>query len=204
MKRSQRIAIFASGSGSNTQRIAEYFDRTGLLEISAVYCNNPDAFVLERAKSLGIPSVLFNRDTFYNSRAILKDLKSRKINWIVLAGFLWLIPDYILKAFPQRIINIHPAILPSYGGKGMYGMKVHQAVIASGDAESGITIHYVNELYDEGDIIFQAKCTISKGDSAEVLASKIHELEYEHFPVIIGKLVGGVDRYGKWKMENGK
>jgi len=191
MNRSPRIAIFASGSGSNAQRIAEYFDGTGLLEISAVYCNNPDAFVLERAISLGIPSVVFNRDTFYNSKAILDDLKSREINWIVLAGFLWLIPDYILKAFPQRIINIHPALLPSYGGKGMYGMKVHQAVIASGDAESGITIHYVNEHYDEGDIIFQAKCAISKGDTAEVLASKIHELEYENFPVIIEKLIAG-------------
>ena len=191
MNISPRIAIFASGSGSNAQRIAEYFDGTGILEISAMYCNNPDAFVLKRAKSLSIPSVVFNRDTFYNSKAILEDLKSREINWIVLAGFLWLIPDYILKAFPQRIINIHPALLPSYGGKGMYGMKVHQAVIASGDAESGITIHYVNEHYDKGDIIFQAKCAISKGDTAEILASKIHELEYENFPVIIEKLISG-------------
>ena len=159
-----------------------------MLEISAIYCNNPDAFVLQRAESLGIPSVLFNRDTFYNSKTILDDLKSRETDWIVLAGFLWLIPESVLKAFPQRIINIHPALLPKYGGKGMYGMKVHQAVIAAGDAESGITIHYVNDKYDEGDIVFQAKCVINKGDTAEMLAGKIHELEYEHFPMVIEKL----------------
>jgi len=186
-----RIAIFASGSGSNAQRIAEYYAGKGLLEISAIYCNNPEAFVLERAKSLDIPSVLFNRDTFYNTKIILEDLKNREIDWIVLAGFLWLIPESILNAFPQRIINIHPALLPSYGGKGMYGMKIHQAVIAAGDSESGITIHYVNEKYDEGDIVFQARCSINKNDTPETLAAKIHELEYEHFPVVIGKLIAG-------------
>jgi phosphoribosylglycinamide formyltransferase-1 len=189
MKKIPRIAIFASGSGSNAQRIAEYFAGTGSLEISAIYCNNPDAFVLERAKSLEIPSVLFNRNTFYNSTTILEDLKSRETDWIVLAGFLWLIPDYILQAFPNKIVNIHPALLPKYGGKGMYGMKVHQAVIASGDPESWITIHFVNEHYDEGDIIFQARCIINRGDTSEMLAAKIHELEYEHFPVVIGKLL---------------
>ena len=186
-----RIAVFASGNGSNAQRIADYFAGTGLLEISAIYCNNPDAFVLQRAESLGIPSVLFNRDTFYNTKIILEDLKNRETDWIILAGFLWLIPESVLKAFPQRIINIHPALLPSYGGKGMYGMKVHQAVIAAGDAESGITIHYVNEKYDEGNIVFQARCVINKGDTAEILAAKIHELEYEHFPAVIGKLIDG-------------
>ena len=186
-----RIAVFASGNGSNAQRIADYFASSGLLEISAIYCNNPDAFVLQRAKSLKIPSVLFNRDTFYNTKIILEDLKSRETDWIVLAGFLWLIPESVLKAFPQRIINIHPALLPKYGGKGMYGIKVHQAVIAAGDAESGITVHYVNEKYDEGDIVFQSRCVINKGDTAEILAAKIHELEYEHFPVIIGKLIAG-------------
>jgi phosphoribosylglycinamide formyltransferase-1 len=191
MKKIPRIAIFASGSGSNAQRIAEYFAGIDLLEISAIYCNNPDAFVLERAKLLKIPSILFSRDTFYNSTAILEDLKSRETDWIVLAGFLWLIPDYILQVFPNRIINIHPALLPKYGGKGMYGMKVHQAVIASGDPESGITIHYVNEHYDEGDIIFQARCIINPGDTPEILTAKIHELEYEHFPAVIGKLVNG-------------
>ena len=191
MKAIPRIAIFASGSGSNAQRIAEYFAGKGLLEITAIYCNNPKAYVLERAKLLGIPSVLFDRDNFYNTTSILDDLKSRETDWIVLAGFLWLIPESILKAFPQRIINIHPALLPAFGGKGMFGMKVHQAVIASGDKESGITIHYVNEHYDEGNIVFQARCPISKEDTPEMLAAKIHELEYEHFPVVIGKLVGG-------------
>ena len=184
-----RIAIFASGSGSNAQRIAEYYAGKGLLEISAIYCNNPEAFVLERAKSLDIPSVLFNRDTFYNTKIILEDLKNREIDWIVLAGFLWLIPESILNAFPQRIINIHPALLPSYGGKGMYGMKIHQAVIAAGDSESGITIHYVNEKYDEGDIVFQARCSINKNDTPETLAAKIHELEYDNFPRVIETLI---------------
>lgn len=191
MKTPPRIALFASGSGSNAQHIVEYFAGTGLLEISAIYCNNPDAYVLERAKLLGIPAVLFNRDSFYNSTVMLDDLKKRKTDWIILAGFLWLIPDPVLKAFPQRIINIHPALLPEYGGKGMYGMKVHKAVIASGDKESGITIHYVNEHYDKGNIIFQAHCPINSQDTPEILAEKIHELEYEHFPVVIGKLVAG-------------
>jgi len=189
MKKIPRIAIFASGSGSNAQRIAEYFAGTGLLEISAIYCNNPNAFVLERARLSGIPSVLFNRDTFYNKSSVLDDLRTRGTDWIVLAGFLWLIPDYVLETFSQRIINIHPALLPSYGGKGMYGMRVHEAVIESGDRQSGITIHYVNEKYDEGDIIFQAKCQVHPGDTAEMLAAKIHELEYEHFPKVIEKLV---------------
>lgn len=189
MQTTTRIAIFASGSGSNAQRIAEYFKGKGLLEIAAIYCNNPEAFVLERAKNLGIPSVLFNRDTFYNSTAIWQDLKTREIDWIVLAGFLWLIPESVLKAFPERIINIHPALLPRYGGKGMYGMKVHEAVIAAGDSESGITIHFVNEKYDEGDVIFQTRCSINKDDTPEILAAKIHELEYEYFPNVIKDLI---------------
>jgi phosphoribosylglycinamide formyltransferase-1 len=189
MKTIPRIAIFASGSGSNAQRIAEFFDGKGLLEISAIYCNNPGAYVLERAKTAGIPSVLFNRNDFYNSSFILNDLKSRNIDWIILAGFLWLIPESILKAYPQRVINIHPALLPAYGGKGMFGMKVHESVIAAGEKESGITIHYVNEHYDKGDIIFQARCPINKEDTPEILAAKIHELEYMHFPKVIQELI---------------
>lgn len=194
MKTIPRIAIFASGSGSNAQRIAEFFDGKGLLEISAIYCNNPDVYVLERAKLLSIPSVLFSRNDFYHTTTVLDDLKNRKTDWIILAGFLWLIPGSILSAFPQRIINIHPALLPSYGGKGMYGMKVHESVIASGEKQSGITIHHVNELYDDGDIIFQATCQIQPGDTPEMLAAKIHELEYEYFPVVIGKLVCGAGK----------
>ena len=189
MKTFPRIAIFASGNGSNAQRIAEYFSGTGMLEIAAIYSNNPEAYVLEMAKLLGIPAVQFDKDTFNHSETILVDLKSRNVDWIVLAGFLWLIPDNIIKAFPNRIINIHPALLPKYGGKGMYGMKVHQTVIAAGDTESGITIHFVNEYYDEGNIIFQVTCPISSSDTPEMLAAKIHELEYTYFPKVIEKLV---------------
>ena len=189
MKSSPRIAVFASGNGSNAQRIADYFAGPEMPEIAAIYSNNPHAYVLERAKLLGIPSVLFNRDTFYTKTSVLEDLKSKDIDWIVLAGFLWLIPNYILNAFPQRIINIHPALLPAYGGKGMYGMKVHEAVIAAGDRQSGITIHHVNEQYDEGDIIFQATCQVRLGDTPEMLAAKIHELEYEHFPMVIERIL---------------
>jgi phosphoribosylglycinamide formyltransferase-1 len=191
MKTSPRIAVFASGSGSNAQRLAEYFSGSGVAEVSVIYCNNPDAYVLERARLLGIPAVLFNRDTFYNNTSVLDDLVSRQIDWIILAGFLWLIPGYILKSFPQRIINIHPALLPAYGGKGMYGMKVHNAVIAAGEKQSGITIHHVNEIYDKGDIIFQATCQVRPEDTPETLAARIHELEYEHFPSVIAKLVAG-------------
>ena len=189
MKTCPRLAVFASGSGSNAQRLAEYFAGSGLAEVSVIYCNNPDAYVLERARLLGIPAVLIKKDSFYHDISVLDDLKSREIDWVILAGFLWLVPDYILKAFPKRIINIHPALLPAYGGKGMYGMKVHQAVIAARETESGITIHYVNEKYDEGDIVFQAKCSIEKSDTPEVLAAKIHELEYEYFPSVVEKLI---------------
>ena len=192
MKTIPRIAVFASGSGSNAQRIAEYFSDKGVLEIAAIYCNNPGAYVLERAKLLGLPTVLFDRQAFYHSDTVLQDMREREVDWVILAGFLWLIPTNILAEFSGRIINIHPALLPAYGGKGMYGMKVHQAVIAAGDAESGITIHHVNEHYDEGDIIFQARCTIATDDTPELLASKIHELEYEHFPRVIQDLVAGV------------
>ena len=189
MKALPRIAIFASGNGSNAQRIAEYFRNGDILEISAIYCNNPKAFVLERAEKLGIPSVLFNRTTFFETEDVLTDLENRKTDWIVLAGFLWLIPGYLLESFPNRIINIHPALLPKYGGKGMYGAKVHEAVIASGEKESGISIHYVNANYDEGQIIFQAKFTLSKDESVSSLAEKVHLLEYEHYPKVICDLV---------------
>lgn len=191
MKTIPRIALFASGSGSNAQRLTEYFRNTGAGHISVIYCNKPEAYVLERARLLGIPAVLFNRDTFYSKTTVLEDLKNRDIDWVVLAGFVWLIPGYLLEAFPGRIINIHPALLPAYGGKGMYGMKVHQRVIADGNSESGITIHYINEKYDEGDIIFQATCPIVKSDTPEILAAKIHGLEYEHFPKVIEKIITG-------------
>jgi phosphoribosylglycinamide formyltransferase-1 len=184
-----RIAVFASGNGSNFKCIAEDFAGKKDFEIAVLYSNRTDAFALERASKLGIPSVVFNRNQFYNTSDILNDLHARRINWIVLAGFLWLVPETILRAYKNRIVNIHPALLPKYGGKGMYGMRVHEAVVAAGDKESGITIHLVNEHYDEGQIVFQAHCPVLPGDTAEDIARKIHLLEYEHFPRVIEELL---------------
>ncbi|MBE9491433.1 MAG: phosphoribosylglycinamide formyltransferase [Bacteroidetes bacterium] len=181
----KRIAIFASGNGTNAQRIAEYFsDHPGIL-ISIILSNKKEAYVLERAKKLDISTFIFDRDEFYNTKKVLKKLKKKKIDFIVLAGFLWLIPDYILKEYTGRIVNIHPALLPKYGGKGMYGERVHKAVIESGDKETGITIHLVNERYDEGEIIFRKKVAVVEDDTPDTIAEKIHRLEYKYFPVII-------------------
>ncbi|MCK9401052.1 MAG: phosphoribosylglycinamide formyltransferase [Bacteroidales bacterium] len=189
----KKIAVFASGSGTNAQNIAEYFLVVRDIRVSLVLANKPDAFVLERAKKLGIPSLVFTRKEFYESEVILDALQRNKIDFIVLAGFLWLIPDYLLKAFSRRIINIHPALLPKYGGKGMYGDKVHQAVIQSGDKQTGISIHYVNDHYDEGEIIFQDSFDILPEDTAESIAKKVHALEYLHFPRIIEETIRAVD-----------
>jgi phosphoribosylglycinamide formyltransferase 1 len=185
----KRIAIFASGNGSNFTSIADYFAGNNAVEIAVLYSNRPDAFALERAAKLGVPSVVFNRNQFYNTSDILNDLHARHIEWIVLAGFLWLVPETILRAYKDRIVNIHPALLPKYGGKGMYGIRVHEAVVAAGDKESGISIHMVNEHYDEGQLVFQARCPVLPGDTAEDVAKKIHLLEYEHFPREIEKLL---------------
>lgn len=184
----KKIAIFASGSGTNAERIAEYFDGHNVI-ITGIYSNNKDAYVLTRAKNLEIPAYTFSRYEFYQTPKILYQLLEDQVDLIVLAGFLWLVPSNILKRFSNRIINIHPALLPNYGGKGMYGTKVHEAVIKANEVESGITIHYVNEKYDEGEIIFQAKCNVEKTDTPNSLAKKIHQLEYEHFPVIIEKVL---------------
>lgn len=178
----KRIAIFASGSGSNAENIAQHFQSNAEVEISLILSNKKNAFVLERAKKLNIPSQTFTRADFYESHTIIDTLKSKNIDLIVLAGFLWLVPDSLVKAFPNAIMNIHPALLPNYGGKGMYGMNVHNAVIDNKEKESGITIHLVNEKYDDGETILQAKCWIDENDNAEDLAQKIHELEYEYFP----------------------
>jgi phosphoribosylglycinamide formyltransferase-1 len=185
-----RIAIFASGSGTNAQRITEYFrERSGPAVVELILSNRPDAFVLERARNLGISSVTFSREEFYDTSRIPDLLKEHAIDYLVLAGFLWLFPASLLKAYPGRILNIHPALLPGYGGKGMYGRKVHEAVISNHDKESGITVHMVNEKYDEGQIIFQAKCSIEESDTPESLAEKIHELEYRYFPEVIEKYI---------------
>jgi phosphoribosylglycinamide formyltransferase-1 len=181
-----RIAVFASGSGTNAQRITEYFrERPRFISVELILSNRKDAFVLERAKNLGVPSVTFSRQEFYESNLIPDLLKQYAIDYVVLAGFLWLVPDSVLKAFPDKILNIHPALLPAYGGKGMFGMRVHETVISQHDKESGITVHLVNSRYDEGNILFQAKCTISETETPESLAQKIHGLEYEYFPRVI-------------------
>ncbi|MFO7933287.1 MAG: phosphoribosylglycinamide formyltransferase [Bacteroidales bacterium] len=187
----KRIAIFASGSGTNAENLIRYFRTSPSGRVSLVLSNKPDARVIERARSLDVQTMVFNREQLYETGEVLKALKDNGIDFIVLAGFLWLIPHSVLEAYDGRIVNIHPALLPRYGGKGMYGRRVHEAVIASGDRESGISIHYVNPRYDEGDIIFQARCPVEPEDTPETLAEKIHALEYEHYPRVVEQLLEG-------------
>lgn len=181
----KNIAIFASGSGTNAQKIMEHFDANQKVNVTLILVNNADAGVIERAKKFNVPVRVFNRVEFSKSDVIVDVLKENQIDLVVLAGFLWLVPLNMVTAFPNSIINIHPALLPNYGGKGMYGDKVHEAVISAGDNESGITIHYVNEHYDDGAVIAQFKCAISKRDTPDSLAANIHKLEHQHFPVVI-------------------
>ena len=181
----KKIAIFASGSGSNAENIVRYFKDSDSVEVTMILTNNPSAGVLERGKRLDIPVVVFSRSNFSKTDTIVDLLKNNDIDWIILAGFLWLIPENLIRTFPDRIINIHPALLPRYGGKGMWGHHVHEAVLSAGEQESGITIHYVNERYDEGKIIFQARCSVTPDDTPATLGQKIHELEYRHFPETI-------------------
>jgi len=184
------IAIFASGAGSNARKIIEYFENKGLcIKVSLIVCNVPGAGVLDIAEEKGIPSLMINKSDFA-ANGYVESLKNAGIDFIVLAGFLWKVPEVLVRAYPKAIINIHPALLPKYGGKGMYGAHVHEAVIAVGEKESGITIHWVNEHYDEGAIIFQAKCSIDANDTATSLANKIHVLEHAHFAPTIEKLLG--------------
>lgn len=180
----KQIAIFASGSGSNAENIIRHFENNPDVNIKLVLCNKKDAYVLARAKNLGVPSVVFSKKQMEEGE-ILDLLKKEQIDFVVLAGFLLKVPDEIVAAYPERIVNIHPALLPSYGGKGMYGMKVHEAVVAAGEKESGITIHYVNEFFDSGTTIFQAKCEVLPTDTPEDVATKVHQLEYAHFPQVI-------------------
>ena len=181
----QRLAIFASGSGTNAENIIKYFSNHKDISVDLVITNNPDAYVIERAKTYNISCAVINRKDFYNSDNLTKVLADAEIDWIILAGFLWLIPEFLVSVFPNKIINIHPALLPKYGGKGMYGHRVHQSVFDNFEKETGITIHYVNEAYDEGQIIFQAKTSLGLKDTPDVIAQKIHELEYAHFPQVI-------------------
>ncbi len=187
---SKKIALFASGSGSNAQNIIEYFKGSTVFCFPIIVSNKADAFVHQRAENLGVPSFTFSKDSFINGDAVLKILTDYEIDYIVLAGFLLRIPDVLVQKYADKIINIHPSLLPKYGGKGMYGDKVHQAVKDAGDSESGITIHYINEHYDEGNIIVQYKCEISKDDTAESIAAKVHELEYVYYPKVIDQIWG--------------
>ena len=185
----KNIAIFASGSGTNAECISKYFEGNSEIRVGLILSNKPNAGVLERANNLNIPTTIFNRNTFYETDEIVDVLISEEIDLIVLAGFLWLVPENILKKYKNRIVNIHPALLPKYGGKGMYGHRVHQAVIDAGEKKSGITIHYVNEHYDEGQIIFQKEIDVLANDTPDQLASRIHDLEYEYFPKTIETVI---------------
>ncbi|AJR03042.1 phosphoribosylglycinamide formyltransferase [Siansivirga zeaxanthinifaciens] len=185
----KRIVIFASGSGTNAENLIKFFQNSDNASVIQVLTNNPHAKVLDRCKVLGVSALSFNRVAYSKTNDVLNILKASKPDLIVLAGFLWKFPEHILNEFPNKVINVHPALLPKFGGKGMYGIHVHNAVVENKETETGITIHYVNEFYDEGAIIFQAKCEVLKTDTADDVAAKIHELEMEHFPKVVEKLL---------------
>ena len=187
-KRKKNIVLFASGNGTNAENIIRYFQEKKTVNILEVLTNNPRAGVIERAKKQNIPVFVFNRETISAPSGLIDHLLNMETDFIVLAGFLWKIPAELIRQFPQKIINLHPALLPEFGGKGMYGLHVHEAVIAAGKKKSGITIHYVDEIYDNGKIIFQAETEVLETDTAESLAEKIHALEYRYFPEIIEKI----------------
>ena len=189
MKTPKKIVLFASGSGSNVENIATFFKEEPSVVISGVMCNNPGAGVVDRCRRLKLPLFCFNRPAMEQGEGLAGLIEALKPDLIVLAGFLWKIPEWLVKAHPNRIVNIHPALLPKFGGKGMYGMHGHRAVVESGEAESGITIHFVNEAYDEGAIIAQEKIGIVEGETPEGLAEKIHQLEYKHYPPVIASLL---------------
>ncbi len=189
MSKQHTILIFASGSGTNAEQIIRHFSPMTNVKVAGVYTNNPSAFVIERAKELNVSTFVFSREQLNDPNALLAELKDKNPNLIVLAGFLWKIPPHIVDAFPDKIINIHPSLLPKFGGKGMFGRHVHQAVIDAKERESGISIHYVNSQYDEGAIIFQSKTTVDPQETPESLAQKIHKLEHKHFSEQIEKLL---------------
>lgn len=188
-KKTIPIAIFASGAGSNAQKIIAHFKGDEAVTVALVVCNKPGAGVLDIAAAENIPTLLIEKEQFFRGDHYLPVLKQYGIQFIVLAGFLWKIPGGLISAYPNKMVNIHPALLPKYGGKGMYGQYVHQAVIDAGDKESGISIHFVDELYDHGNIIFQARCPVVETDTPESLAAKIHALEHAHFPVVVSQLI---------------
>lgn len=186
----KNIAIFASGNGTNAENIIRYFQaKQGEIQVALVVCNHWQAKVFERAKRLDVSCIYMNKDAWATGKEVIRLLHEREIDFIVLAGFLVRVPDVILREYPRRIVNIHPSLLPKYGGKGMYGDRVHQAVVEAGEHESGITIQYINEHYDEGDIIAQYRCPVFPKDTPEELAQRVHALEYEHYPQVIERLV---------------
>lgn len=188
-----RIAIFASGRGSNAKKIIHHFEDKNATSIALVVSNKKDAPVLALAEQHNIPTIVLTKSSFYHSKEILSSLQSFQIDFIALAGFLWLLPAYLIKAYPKKILNIHPALLPKYGGKGMYGMNVHHAVREAHEKHSGISIHYVNEHYDEGNILFQASCEIHQDDSAEDIAKKVQTLEHQYFPSVIEAILPNLE-----------
>ena len=189
----KKIAILASGSGSNAENIANYFKGSDYAGVSFIIANNPDAYVIERAKRLDIEYAVVTKTQFMEADSIINMLKERDIDFVVLAGFLLLVPAKLIQAYPGRIVNIHPALLPKHGGKGMYGDRVHKAVVESGDTESGITIHLIDEQYDKGTTFFQAKCPVLPTDTPDDVATKVHALEYEHFPHVIEEILHTLD-----------
>lgn len=184
-----KVAVFASGAGSNAQAIINHFRNSAAVKIALIVSNKPEAGALKIAEKENIPSLVIEKEKFFRGNAYVDELKEKGIDFVVLAGFLWRVPSALIKAYPNKIVNIHPALLPKYGGKGMYGAHVHEAVIVNKETESGITIHYVDELYDHGSIILQAKCEIDENDSPESLAGKIHVLEHKHYPITIENLL---------------
>lgn len=188
----KNIAILASGAGSNAQKILEYFSDRMDIAVRLIVSNKQEAGVLNIAKLASIDTFIVTRDSFYSTTDLLVELDKRNIDFIVLAGFLWLIPPYLIQHYPDRIINIHPALLPKYGGKGMYGHFVHEAVHLAKDNHSGITIHYVNEKYDEGSIVFQERCKILPSDQPEDIARKVQVLEHSYYPTVIDQLVSSL------------
>lgn len=184
-----RIAIFASGAGSNARKIIEHFSHHPKISVELIVCNKPQAGVLNIADEHGIPTLILDKEQFFRGNAYVDEFKADDIDFIVLAGFLWKVPNALIHAYPEKIVNIHPALLPKYGGKGMYGNFVHEAVIANKETESGISIHIVDEVYDHGKIIFQAKCEVKNDDTPDSLAARIHELEHKHYAKVIEEFV---------------
>ncbi len=184
-----KVAVFLSGAGSNAENLVRYFRNHSSIEIASFYCNNPNALAIGRAEKLNLPCHIFSKADFIIPGVVIEKLLYEQIDFIVLAGFLWLVPKYLIDQFPSKIINIHPALLPKYGGKGMYGAKVHEAVVMNKEFETGISIHFVDEFYDEGNIIFQANTKVDPLDTPEIIAQKVHQLEYEHFPLVVEQII---------------